>query len=129
MCRSPLVLAAVALSVLGATPALAGDSGGQWSINRGANAPNVQVNIAPLPEDRSDAACGCEQQAVMGGTQYTFPSASGVTIYITPQSSGYATPFGFGYGGGLGVPYGYGYGGGAANPQVVVWANQSGGAY
>lgn len=132
MCRSPVAFVAVALTLLSAAPVLAGESGGQWSINRGANAPNVQVSVAPLPEDHSGTApCGCGQPTVVGGAQYTFPSASGVTIYITPPAfGGYANPFAFGYGAGSGVPYGYSSGfGGAASPQVVVWASQGGGTY
>lgn len=119
MCRLPLTVAAAALAILSVAPAMAGESTGQWAIDRGANAANVQVAVAPLPENRTAITeSGCAPQTTAGGVQYTFPSASGVTIYISPTGVGpYLTPFGFGYGAG------YGYRN-SMNPQVVVWAAQ-----
>lgn len=138
--HSPLTLAA-ALAILGGVPAVAGEAAGQWAIDRGANAANVHVSVTPLPDGTTTAAPECAPQPANNVVEYTFPSASGVTVYITPAYSSYpayspylspysSAPSGYGYGAPYGTPPGYVYGfGGAASPRVVVWATDGGRAY
>lgn len=127
MLKSSLAVSAVALAlgVLSSAPALAGSAGGGWNIDRGANASNVQVVVAPVPQDKSAAAAesGCAPLVTMGQTQYTFPSANGVTVIISPAYGPFFAP----YASGIDGTNGYGYG--SSQPRVVVWANPSTGTF
>ena len=122
MSRSSLTVAAIALAIASAAPAMAADGGGGWAIDRGDNAANVQVRLAPVPEDRAAAVePGC--MPAPASAQYTFPSAAGVTVYITPGYGPYLAPYGAaGY-----SPFALT--GSGASPRVVVWASPGGGTY
>lgn len=124
MSRSALTVAAFALVLASAVPATAGETANGWAIDRGDNAANVQVRLAPGAEDRS-AAAGCECTPTPSGSEYVFPSASGVTVIIAAGS---------GYGPFL-APYGatgyspYVFAGSGMSPRVLVWASPGGGTF